>query len=137
MVQLYWDKILLVCYLYFIFYEAHRRSYNMENNIIIFENQDVKFDVNLKNDTVWLSLEQMSELFGRDKSVISRHIKNVFIEGELQKDSVVAKFTTTATHGKTYKIDYYNLDANIASAINKEKRMCMHIRSLYPPQMRE
>ena len=52
-------------------------------------------------------------------------------------DSVVAKFTTTATNGKTYKIDYYNLNANIAPATNKEKRMCMHIRSLYPPQMRE
>ncbi len=63
---------------------------------------------------MWLSLEQMSKLFNRDKSVISRHIKNVFIEGELQKDSVVAKFATTASDGKTYNVDYYNLDVVIS-----------------------
>ena len=84
--------------------------------LIIYKSNDgkVKLDVNLENETVWLSLEQMSKLFNRDKSVISRHIKNVFIEGELQKDSVVAKFATTASDGKTYNVDYYNLDVVIS-----------------------
>ena len=65
-------------------------------------------------DTVWLSLDQMSDLFQRDKSTISRHIKNIFAEGELARDSVVANFATTAADGKTYQVDYYNLDVIIS-----------------------
>lgn len=65
-------------------------------------------------DTVWLSLDQMAELFQRDKSTITRHIKNIFEEGELQRNSVVAKFATTASDGKTYQVDYYNLDVIIS-----------------------
>lgn len=69
--------------------------------LIIYESKEgnIKLDVNLENETVWLSLEQMSRLFGRDKSVISRHIKNVFKEEELDKNVVVAKFATTSKHG--------------------------------------
>ena len=85
----------------------------MKNEIILFENQNVKLKVNMKDETVWLSLEQMSELFDRDKSVISRHIKNILSEEELD-DSVVANFATTASDGKTYKVDYYNLDMIIS-----------------------
>jgi hypothetical protein len=70
--------------------------------------------VNLVNDSVWLSMNQIVELFKRDKSVISRHINNVFKEGELQKESVVAKNATTASDGKTYQVDYYNLDVIIS-----------------------
>ena len=81
----------------------------MKNEIMIFENQNVKLEVNMKDETVWLSLEQMSELFDRDKSVISRHIKNAMLE-EMNDNSVVAKFATTAKDGKTYQVDYYNLD---------------------------
>lgn len=84
----------------------------MKNEIIIFENQEVKLEVNMKDETVWLSLEQMAELFGRDKSVISRHIKNAIAE-ELD-NSVVANFATTAKDGKTYQVDYYNLDMIIS-----------------------
>lgn len=84
----------------------------MKNEIILFENQDVKLEVNMKDETVWLSLEQMSKLFDRDKSVISRHIKNA-IKEELDS-SVVAKFATTAKDGKTYQVDYYNLDMIIS-----------------------
>ena len=62
----------------------------------------------------WLSQDQMSDLFQRDKSTISRHIKNAFEEGELQRDAVVAKFATTASDGKTYQVDYYNLDVIIS-----------------------
>lgn len=84
----------------------------MKNEIILFENQNVKLEVNMKDETVWLSLDQMAKLFGRDKSVISRHIKNALDE-ELDK-SVVAKFATTANDGKTYQVDYYNLDMIIS-----------------------
>ncbi len=73
-----------------------------------------RIEVKLYNDTVWLSLKQMAELFQRDKSVISRHISNVFKEGELARDAVVAKFATTAVDGKQYQVDYYNLDMIIS-----------------------
>lgn len=84
----------------------------MKNEIILFENQNVKLEVNMKDETVWLSLEQMAKLFDRDKSVISRHIKNI-LEEELD-DAVVANFATTAKDGKKYQIDYYNLDMIIS-----------------------
>lgn len=70
----------------------------------------------MKDETVWLFLDQMAKLFGRDKSVISRHIKNALDE-ELDK-SVVAKFATTAKDGKTYQVEYYNLDMIISVVLN-------------------
>ena len=73
-----------------------------------------KVEVTFDNETVWLSLDQMAELFQRDKSTISRHIKNIFVEGELSKNSVVANFATTASDGKVYQVDYYNLDVIIS-----------------------
>ena len=84
--------------------------------VIIYTNDDgvTKINVNLHDETVWLSLDQMAELFQRDKSTISRHIKNIFTEGELQEHSVVAKFATTAADGKIYQVDYYNLDVIIS-----------------------
>ena len=85
-----------------------------KNEIILFENQGVKLEVNLKDETVWLNLEQMTQLFRRDKSVISRHIKNIFLEEELDKNAVVANFATTAADGKVYQVDYYNLDVIIS-----------------------
>ena len=84
----------------------------MKNEIVLFKNQNVKLEVNMKDETVWLSLDQMAKLFDRDKSVISRHIKNA-LEEELD-NSVVAKFATTAKDGKTYQVDYYNLDMIIS-----------------------
>ena len=89
----------------------------LENiEIVIYTTPDGKetFEVNLKKDTVWLNLNQISELFNRDKSVISRHTKNIFDTGELNRKSVVAKFATTATDGKVYQVDYYNLDLIIS-----------------------
>ena len=89
------------------------------NEIILFEKQNVKLEVNVKDETVWLSLEQMSQLFGRDKSVISRHIKNAIAE-ELKDEVVIAKFATTTKHGaidgktQTHMVDYYNLDMIIS-----------------------
>lgn len=90
----------------------------MDNHgeIIIYQTEDglTKINVNMQNETVWLSLEQMADLFQRDKSTISRHIKNIFDEGELVRSSVVAKFATTASDGKTYQVEYYNLDVIIS-----------------------
>jgi len=84
--------------------------------IIKFENNSVVLDFNVSplGDTVWLSLDQMSKLFDRDKSVISRHIKNIFKEGELDEKQVVAKNAITAIDGKTYLVAFYNLDVIIS-----------------------
>jgi prophage maintenance system killer protein len=71
-------------------------------------------DVRLNGETVWLNLSQMASLFERDKSVISRHLRNVLEKKELNRDSVVAFFATTATDGKTYRVEFFNLDAILA-----------------------
>ena len=85
-------------------------------DMIIYTTEDglTKVETTFDGDTVWLSIDQMAELFQRDKSTISRHIKNIFTEGELQRNSVVANFATTATDGKTYQVEYYNLDVIIS-----------------------
>ena len=88
----------------------------MNSEIIIYQTEDglTKIETTFEGDTVWLSIDQMAELFQRDKSTISRHIKNIFNEGELTRNSVVANFATTAADGKTYQVDYYNLDVIIS-----------------------
>ena len=87
----------------------------MKNEIILFENQNVKLEVNMKDETVWLNTEQMSKLFDRDYKTIRKHIKNALIE-ELD-DTTVAKFATVQKEGKrevTRNLDYYNLDMIIS-----------------------
>lgn len=90
------------------------RQQNSE--IIIYRSEDgsTKIDVRMEGENVWLSLDQMADLFSRDKSTISRHIKNILTEGEVSEDSVVANFATTAADGKTYQVTYYNLDVIIS-----------------------
>ena len=85
-------------------------------NIILYQTEDGKsrIEVTLCNDTVWLTADQMAKLFQRNKSTISRHIKNVFEDGELNPDSVVAFFATTAADNKKYQVAYYNLDMIIS-----------------------
>lgn len=90
-----------------------------QSNIIMYTTEDglTKIEVTFDEDTVWLSLDQMAELFQRDKSTISRHIKNIFTEGELRPEATVAKFATVQTEGNrqvTRDIDYYNLDVIIS-----------------------
>ena len=86
-----------------------------QGEIILYQPDDeVRLEVRLENETVWLSIEEMAQLFGRDISVIGKHIRNVFKEGELLKESVWAKFAYTASDGKTYQVDYYNLDVIIS-----------------------
>ena len=85
-------------------------------NIVTFKDEQLELEVNIspEEDTVWLSLDQLSDLFDKNKSTISRHIKNIFSEGELERHSVVANFATTASDNKTYRVDYYNLDVIIS-----------------------
>lgn len=87
-----------------------------QSTIEIFKTEDGATEIRVifEGETVWLNLNQISSLFERDKSVISRHIGNVFKEGELLRNSVVANFATTAEDGKTYQVDFYNLDVIIS-----------------------
>jgi len=84
-----------------------------KGEIILYQSKDgtTSVDVSLKENTLWLNLNQIAELFNRDKSVISRHLNKVFLSGELNKKEVVAKNATTASDGKTYQVVFYNLDA--------------------------
>ena len=84
--------------------------------IVKFVDEEVKLDVNISplEKTIWISIEQMSVLFERDRSVISKHIKNIFLEGELLEDTVCAFFAHTANDGKVYNVKYYNLDVVIS-----------------------
>jgi hypothetical protein len=87
-----------------------------DDRVVIFKTADEKISVDVRfyEETVWLTLDQMALLFERDKSTISRHIKNVFDEGELDRVSVVANYATTAFDGKTYHVDYFSLDVIIS-----------------------
>ena len=87
-----------------------------KSNILMYTTEDgvTKVEVTFDNDTVWLSLDQIADLFQRNKSTISRHIKNIFLEGELSRNSVVANFATTGSDGKRYHVDFYNLDVIIS-----------------------
>lgn len=94
--------------------ENHFKGINiMENKIEIYASADglTQLEVQFEGETFWLNLNQISSLFEKDKSVISRHLKNIFTTRELNRDSVVAKNATTASDGKTYVVEYYNLDA--------------------------
>lgn len=87
---------------------------SIQNEVFISQDGVLRLYVSFDDETVWLSLNQLVDLFERDKSVISRHIRNLFSEGELERDSVVAKNATTAKDGKVYQVDYYNLDVIIS-----------------------
>ena len=86
------------------------------SEVLIYESKDglAEVEVKLNNETVWLSLDEMSHLFERDRSVIGKHIRNIFKEEELLKEAVWAKYAHTANDGKTYNVDYYNLDVIIS-----------------------
>ena len=100
----------------------------MTNEIILFENQNVKLEVNMKDETVWLSLEQMAKLFDKDRTVIIKHINNIFKDNELEKKEVCAKFAHTTKHGaianktQTRELDYYNLDMIISVGYRVKSR---------------
>lgn len=89
---------------------------NTESPIVIYETADgtISTEVRLEGETVWLRQDQIRQLFGRERSVIAKHIRNVFLEGELEADSVCANFAHTANDGKTYQVDHYSLDVIIS-----------------------
>lgn len=89
---------------------------NRQSQIIIYKAEDgqTKIEVRFENETVWLTQNTLAELFQTTKQNISQHIKNIFEEGELQSNSVVKDFLTTAADGKKYTINYYNLDLIIS-----------------------
>ena len=97
----------------------------MKNNMIIYVSKDgnVKVDINIQNEDIWMSQDLMANLYDTTKNNISIHLKNIFDEGELEKDSVVKKSLTTASDGKNYNVLHYNLDAIIAVGyrINSKK----------------
>ena len=88
----------------------------MKNNMIIYVSKDgnIKVDVNIQNETIWMSQDMMANLYDTTKQNISYHLNNIFKEKELDKDSVVKNFLTTASDGKNYNVLHYNLDAIIA-----------------------
>ena len=110
-----------------------------QGDIVIYQTEDgeTKIDVRFVNETVWLSLDQLSVLFERNKSTISRHLKNIFEEGELERDSVVAKIATTAADGKTYRVDYYNLDAIISLGYRVQSRIATQFRRWATARLKE
>ena len=86
-----------------------------KGEVILYQpNETIKLEVKLDQETVWLSIDEMAILFERDKSVIGKHIRNIFKEEELFKESVWAKFAYTASDGKIYQVDYYSLDVIIS-----------------------
>ena len=86
----------------------------MKNEILLFENQDVKLEVNMKDETVWLNQLQMAKLFDKDRKTITRHIQNIYRDGELEENSVCSFFEHTGEDGKQYNIKFYNLDMIIS-----------------------
>jgi hypothetical protein len=99
----------------------------MKNEIILYRPNEAEEHIEVRldedNETFWLSLNQIASLFDRDKSVISRHLKNIFNNNELDKNSVVAFFATTAADGKRYNVEYYNLDVvlSVGYRVNSKK----------------
>jgi len=109
------------------------------NELIIYENNQnqIQIAVEFDGDTVWLNLNQISTLFGRDKSVISRHLNGIFKNGELDKKSVVAKNATTASDGKVYQVDFFNLDAIISVGYRINSKQGTHFRQWASKRLRD
>ncbi len=109
------------------------------NQIEIYKGKDNQTQVEVRFDdqTVWLTLNQMSELFDRDKSVISPHLHNVFKEKELNRNSVVAKNATTARDGKTYDVEYFNLDVIISVGYRVNSKRGIQFRQWATQRLKE
>jgi hypothetical protein len=85
-----------------------------QSNVVVYNDGEIELKVSIDEETVWLNRNQISDLFERDVKTIGKHINKVFADGELEKFAVVANFATTASDGKTYNVDYYNLDVIIS-----------------------
>ena len=109
------------------------------SEIVIYKNPDgnIKIDVRLEDETVWLSQSHLCELFDKNKRTISEHIRNIFAEGELQEESVVRKFRTTAIDSKTYDVKYYNLDVIISVGYRVKSRQGTQFRMWATRRLKE
>lgn len=109
---------------------------NQQTSIILYDGGlDLRLDK--QSETIWVSLDQIANIFGRDKSVISRHIKNIFSEEELIRDAVVAKNATTAKDGKTYQVDYYNLDMVLSVGYRVNSKIATKFRQWATRRLKE
>jgi hypothetical protein len=109
------------------------------SEILIYKNSDgnIKIDVRLEDETVWLTQAQMGQLFGKDKRTISEHIGNIFKEGELDEKSVVRKFRTTGIDGKNYRTNHYNLDVIISVGYRVKSQQGTQFRIWATQRLRE
>lgn len=109
------------------------------SKIEIYKLADGQSDIRVQfdNDSVWLNRQQLSELFDRDIKTLGKHINNVFKEGELDKKAVVAKFATTATDGKTYQVEHYNLDVIISVGYRVKSQRGTQFRIWATQRLRE
>lgn len=119
--------------------DAPKNTAPPEAQLVLYQTEDgrTRLDVRFTREAAWLSLGQMAELFQRDKSVISRHIKNIFEEGELQREAVVANFATTGFDGKTYQVDYYGLDVVLAVGYRVKSHRGTQLRIWATQRLRE
>ena len=110
-----------------------------KGEILLYRNQDgsIRLDVNIQDETVWLNRNQMALLFNRDVKTIGKHITNIFSDGELLENSVVAKFATTANDGKTYQVEYYNLDVIISVGYRVKSQQGTQFRIWATQRLRE
>ena len=115
------------------------KNEELQNEIIIYEGDSgvPRIEVRIHGETVWLNQAQLVELFGSSKSNISEHIKNIFTEGELRPDSVVRNFRTTATDGKTYDVEHYNLDMIISLGYRVKSQIATRFRQWATARLRE
>ena len=108
-------------------------------DVVIYNTEDgkIQLEVQLEKDTVWLTQGQMAELFGRERSVVTKHLRNVFKEGELEESSVRAKFAHTAGDGKTYQVQCYNLDVIISVGYRVKSKRGTQFRQWATQVLRE
>lgn len=112
---------------------------NIKKDIVIYQTSGGAIELrgDVKKETIWASLDQIANVFGRDKSVISRHIKNIFKAGELDKKSVVAFFATTASDGKVYNVEYFNLDMILSVGYRVNSKQATNFRQWATKVLRE
>lgn len=109
------------------------------NNLVIYQAKSGALELrgDVEKETIWATLDQIAVVFGRDKSVISRHLKNIFTEGELKRKAVVAKNATTAADGKIYQVEYYNLDVIISVGYRVNSKVATQFRQWATKTLRE
>lgn len=116
-----------------------KKNKELKNSIVVYQAKSgaIALRRDSKADTIWASLDQIAGVFGRDKSVVSRHIKNIFAEGELKRTSVVAFFATTATDGKIYNVEHFNLDVIISIGYRVNSKQATQFRQWATKTLRQ